>query len=63
MFHMVYRCNAVAPTIRSSAERAVTWSGSMSTVLDDVTSETVDAEHMRRRVEKVADYERNARQD
>ncbi|MDE0004803.1 MAG: hypothetical protein OXQ29_19100, partial [Rhodospirillaceae bacterium] len=33
------------------ADRAAGWSGSMKTVLEEVTSDAVDAEHVRRRVE------------
>ena len=33
------------------AEQAAVWKGPMNTVLDEVTSETVDAAHIRRRVE------------
>ena len=33
------------------ADRAATWKGSMSTVLDEVTSEAIDAEHVQRRVD------------
>ena len=32
------------------AGQAATWEGSMGTVLEDVTSETIDAAHIRRRV-------------
>lgn len=34
-----------------SANRAAGWNGSMKTVLEEVTSDAIDAEHIRRRVE------------
>ena len=35
----------------SSGNQAATWNGSMGTVLEDVTSDTIDAAHIRRRVD------------
>ena len=37
--------------MRGPDDRAAGWNGSMNTVLDEVTSETVDATHIRRRVD------------
>jgi len=37
--------------MNGSADRLATWSVSMSTVLDEVTSEALDATHIRRRVD------------
>ena len=37
--------------MRGPADKAQKWNGSMGTVLEDVTSETIDAEHIRRRVD------------
>ena len=37
--------------MNGSANRAAEWNGSMKTVLEEVTSDAIDAEHVRRRVE------------
>ena len=37
--------------MNGSADRLATWNVSMSTVLDEVTSEAIDATHIRRRVD------------
>ena len=37
--------------MNGSANRAAVWNGSMKTVLEEVTSDAIDAEHVRRRVE------------
>ena len=51
MLHIRYSGAAAARIMDGSAERAAVWKGPMNTVLDEVTSETVDAAHVRRRVE------------
>ena len=47
------RCSgpASARIMRGLTGEAQEWSGSMGTVLEDVTSETIDAAHIRRRVD------------
>ena len=42
---------AAARILKGSTGRAARWNGSMGTVLEDVTSEIIDAEHRRRRVD------------
>jgi len=37
--------------MNGSADRAAGWNGSMKTVLEEVTSDAIDAEHVRRRVD------------
>ena len=37
--------------MNGSANRAAGWNGSMKTVLEEVTSDAIDAEHVRRRVD------------
>ena len=42
---------ALTRMMRGPADEAQKWNGSMGTVLEDVTSESIDAEHVRRRVD------------
>ena len=47
------RCSRIAAAriMAAPGRRASWWNGSMGTVLEDVTSQTIDAEHIRRRVD------------
>ena len=51
MLHIVCSNAAEARMMDGCAARAAAEKGSMGTVLEDVTSETVDAGHIRRRVD------------
>ncbi len=51
MLPIRYREAVAARSTVGSTEQAAVWKGPMSTVLDEVTSETVDAAHIRRRVD------------